>query len=71
MYKRNVSGKLMALYTVFIPMIITGLVSVTSGVVSWLAGDGGNRYQEGQRGQGYESTIDSSRVPVSTTLYLD
>ncbi|MEM4622990.1 MAG: DUF4405 domain-containing protein [Desulfurococcaceae archaeon] len=24
----------------------------------------------GQRGQGYESTIDSSRVPVSTTLYF-
>ncbi|MEM4622989.1 MAG: hypothetical protein QW816_02925 [Desulfurococcaceae archaeon] len=45
MYKRNVSGKLMALYTVFILMIITGLVSVTSGVVLWLAGDGGNRYQ--------------------------
>ncbi|MEM0001922.1 MAG: hypothetical protein QXV54_02735 [Desulfurococcaceae archaeon] len=45
MYKRNVSGKLMALYIVFILMIITGLVSVTSGVVLWLAGDGGNRYQ--------------------------
>lgn len=70
MYKRGVSRKLIALYIVFILMTITGLVSVVSGVILWLAGDGGNRYQGGQQGRSYESTINSSSVPGSNYVAL-